>query len=117
MEEKRASSFQIRLQNKAILFRVPRLHPDSDWGVAVLFGKISKSNFQQIQPHLQTPFERTANRKTTCVCFQPSQRGLLCCLAQVQVLHAPTNPRATKTLPKLNIWPATTLELVGFCLD
>src|SRR5438128_9158133 len=117
MEEKRASSFQIRLQNKAILFRVPRLHPDSDWGVAVLSEKISKSTFQRIRPHLQTPSEHTGNRKTSCVYFQPSQRGLLCCLAQVQVLHAPTNPRATRTQPKLNIWPATTLELVGFCLD
>ena len=112
-----SKSFQIHLQNKAVLFRVPRLHPNSDWSVAGLSRKLLKSTFQRIQSHPQTPLECMGNRETSCISFQPSQHGLLRSWAQVQVVHAPTNPRTTRTPLKLHIWPAAALEQVGFCLD
>ena len=47
------SSIRIRLYDSINLVRPYRLHPDSVWDVLGLHGKLIKSTFQRIQPHLQ----------------------------------------------------------------
>src|SRR5438105_11038266 len=117
MEEKRASSFQIRLQNKAILFRVPRLHPDSDWSVAGLSRKLLSllSNGSSLIPKLHLSAQEIAKQAASV--FSQANLGFYAVGPKSKSCTPPTNPRTTRTPPKLHVWPAAALEQVGFCLD
>lgn len=103
-----------------------RLHADSFWGVQVFHGKLIKSNFKRIRPHIhiysesaaifdlvQIPFLSTVLRHLS---FGPLGR-VSCWVHYGRVLGLEHDPSIPVVVLPYNYTPWPLPRTIGFCLD